>query len=105
MKTASYENCQRLYELTGWEDVEDWFVYHGESKNFIVTGRACPKYDLDYLVCSTPLRNEDIRDTFMLGRKTDNDGWSAVYRDFVCLAEEPADAVCKLLIKIYERKK
>lgn len=158
MKTASYENCKRLHELTGWDNnagtsskdrLRVWVkryslsemgmghpdyettppkdrntvnVYEqhvtDDPRHMLTTGQevfkwwysevrkleeaAIPAYDLDYLVCSTPLRNVDIRDTFMLGRNTDNTGWSAVYRDFVCIATEPADAVCQLLIKIYE---
>lgn len=103
MKTASYENCKRLHQVTGWEDTSDWFVATRETSSLMITERDCPKYDLDYLLNSTPIRStQDITTTFMLGRNTDNTGWSAVYRDFVCIATEPADAVCQLLIKIYE---
>lgn len=122
MKTANLENCKKLYELTGWEDANAiWAKYSLKAEPvvlhvafahrdelMILSGQrefAIPAYDLDYLVMSTPIRGEDITTTFMLGRNTDNTGWCAVYKDFACIAEEPADAVCKLLIKIYEWKK
>lgn len=75
-------------------------MHHAYYKNgqFI-----CPKYDLGYLMAKLPKRTEDIRDTVMLGRATDNRGWSVVYRDTVCIADTPEDAACELAIALFKQ--
>lgn len=122
MKTANLENCRKLYELTGWWNSHLYWHYGAKSAPLPISPglmewstveeprtihegeQYIPAYDLNCLVESTPFRsNDDITHTFMLGRNTDNTGWSAVYKNWVCIAQEPEDAVCELLIKIYER--
>lgn len=122
MKTASIENCKKLYELTGWTGQTWWHVYKWDDNNYrtgektIETSdnieyhdahnhKICPAYDLEYLLEMSPKRTNDITETLLLGRNTDNTGWSVVYHDLVIIDKTPVDAVCGLLIKLCEERK
>lgn len=122
MKVASLKNSQRLHELTGWGDTSHTYLKHSLQpraqvyaipydepdglKFLTLSGELeyrVPAYDLEYLTDRTPLRDNDITNTFMLGRTTNNDGWSAVYRDIVVIDRTAVDAVAGLLIKLYDK--
>lgn len=114
---ASKNLCQEFFELTaieppmlwaqsaysgGWHVVPDknykGVEFHDEPGAGDFYNYA-PAYDLDFLFELLPLRTDNIRDTVMLGRATDNNGWSCVWRDIISLSDRPADAVIVLLIK------
>lgn len=63
-------------------------------------GMSFPLYTSDYLLERLPLRSKRIEDTAMLGRATNNNGWSIVYRDMAYLADTPLKALLKLIIAL-----
>lgn len=56
--------------------------------------------DLNLIMAILPRRTDDILDTAMLGRMTNNDGWSCVYRKITCLGKTPKEAVLKMLVEL-----
>lgn len=108
---ASLDNCRELYELSGWEDCYWWYNSLKGENPIVATRRlstkklvwaTIPAYDAGYLLRKLPERTDDIRDTVLLGRATDNKGWSAVYRDFCGLGTTPENALAKLCILLFK---
>lgn len=109
MDKELFELCKVVYERFPEWQIEDakFFVndfgtietlYAAEilPPAFIV----CPLYTSDYLLERLPLRSKRIEDTAMLGRATNNNGWSIVYGDMAYLADTPLKALLKLVIAL-----
>ena len=124
MDTELFELCKEVYKRTGWDDKGNcsplyrhyWKHHNQEDSEAVLCTymgtidprdeaiKICPLYTSDYLLEKLPERTERIEDTAMLGRATNNDGWSVVYRDFVCLADTPLKALLKLTIALDDAK-
>lgn len=59
----------------------------------------------DFLINQLPLRDGDIRNTAMIGRTTNNNGWSVVWQDIVSIEPIVDDAIAKLLIKAIRQQR
>lgn len=105
--TELFELCKEVYKRTGWSNTEKYYWStegngpHPIKHNLLPN---TPLYTSDYLLDKLPKRTDDIRDTAMLGRATDNIGWSVVYQDIVCLANTPLKALLKLIIALDDAK-
>lgn len=95
MNVASPELSQELYELSKW--------CPSERCNGIHYATSPPPYDLGYLMRKLPERTSRIEDTVMLGRATDNNGWSTVYREFVFIDATPENAAALLAIELFKQ--
>jgi hypothetical protein len=93
-----FELCKEVEKRTGWGQYGDEGLHYFDSRPVV------PLYTSDYLLQKLPKRTERIEDTAMLGRATNNNGWSVVYRDVVCLAETPLKALLKLVIALADAK-
>lgn len=108
---ANLKLCQQLWELSGWE-TSDWYdldpdgrpeEYLATTEDKIDENNYIPAYSLGYLLRKLPNRTERIQDTVLLGRATDNKGWSIVYRDMTKIANTPEDAAAKLAIELFKK--
>lgn len=103
MDTELFDLCKAVYEKTGWMKYFDWhFNEDGQIKRTIegAVFTGVPLYTSDYLLEKLPMRTSRIEDTAMLGRATDNNGWSVVYRDNAYLADTPLKALLKLTLAL-----
>lgn len=102
MNVASLELSKELYDLSGWKTGSVHTDNPMES-TYNEDNIIAYKYDLGYLLRRLPKRTQSIYDTVMLGRATDNNGWSIVYRDLCCIADTPEDVACKLAIELFKQ--
>lgn len=111
MDTELFDLCKEVYKRTGWGGTQIGIAEFFKDKPFVNTVHnlirdgysvedVTPLYTSDYLLEKLPKRSELIEHTAMLGRGTNNVGWSIVYKDFVCLADTPAKALLKLIIAL-----
>lgn len=68
-------------------------------KTKYLTATELNQFNLDGLLQLLPLRTDDIRDSAMLGRASDNMRWCVVYRDYQTLADTPKQAIINLLVQ------
>lgn len=111
--------CKELSEISGWGDTYWNYSRSSHYKDtepehpFVLGHRGSvetqelkeryPAYDLGYLLRKLPERTENIRDTVLLGRATDNKVWSIVYQDLCCIADTPENAAAELAIKLFKQ--
>lgn len=113
MHTASLENCKRLYELSGWDDMRD---RHGWIKDGAPIAEI-PRYSAGYLLRKLPKYREVERGDYMLHLAPVymENRWQAFYHldsrnpEYIkidkvtkTVADTPEDALCLLAIKLFE---
>lgn len=121
MNTASLENCKKLYELSGWEDVSYSWVRKGDSKSIIHRSHseyagvmadadfANPAYDLGYLLRELPAKipsNEHSNNDWLILEKivgAQDGDWVARYgTQYIYQSDTPEDCCALLAIKLIE---
>lgn len=102
MDKELFELCKKVYKRFGWDEGYKYFYgttpYAHNTKHSLLDNT--PLYTSDYLLERLPLRSKRIEDTAMLGRATNNNGWSIIYRDMAYLADTPLKALLKLIIAL-----
>lgn len=116
MNVSGQSVSKELYRLTGWRADQMWIHYpkidrrggsavHDWSyeKCVPITYRGMhtflsPAYDLGVLIRKLPERiGMSVETTALIGRSSNNEGWSVIYDDLVQIDKTPEDAVAKLL--------
>ena len=125
MNVADIELCRELYELSGWEDTECWWIekrngdikaYTGaERSDYTYTGDndlELPAYDLGYLLRKLPVKNNSLN--FELVPRIDG-SWYIGYtvsknptveeanKYIHAEADTPEDATAKLAIELFNQ--
>jgi hypothetical protein len=112
MNIASLENCQKLFELSGWDDTDahwKWHPGYPDKPEVFISGEewpgdawtTCVAYDLGYLlrhakgmmVSTDPIGE---RGNAMFLHFADN---NRIYEEH---ADTPEDAACLLACKLFE---
>lgn len=130
MHVASLELCKELYELSGWDDCDNWASHKDmafiSDDTFLEMNpkwqKEAPAYDLGYLLRKLPaaitpavdLKKVAIKDmgTYFLYIQKSHDGAVASYNKvqnslatlYIKSADTPENALCALAIELFKQK-
>jgi hypothetical protein len=122
MNVSSLKNSKRLYELSGWVDVEAYYEYYPVAdkhalrhsapdnafgKDRMLPDYIFPAYDAGYLLRKLPRRVDHEYSNHSVVYPTSKK-WHAGYLTegvdvkYLVAADTPEDALCLLAIKLFE---